>query len=35
MENKDTVPKTLAEIVVGTLLYAEWTTFLKKIRQLG
>ena len=35
MENKDTVPKTLTEIVVGTLVFAEWTTFLKKIRQIG
>ena len=35
MENQDTVPKTLSEIVPGTLVHTEWTTFLKKIRPLG
>ena len=35
MEKKDTVPKTLAEIKIGTLVQAEWTTFLNKIGDLG
>ena len=35
MEKKDADPKTLAEINIGTLVQAEWTTFLKKIKPLG
>ena len=33
--NKDTHSKMLTQIKVGTLVHAEWTSFLKKIRPLG
>jgi hypothetical protein len=33
--NKNTDSKMLTDIKAGTLVHAEWTTFLKKIRPLG
>ena len=35
MEKKDTAPNKLFEIKIGTLVHADWTTILKKIRPLG
>ena len=35
MESYLNAPKTLFQIVLGSTVHAEWTTFLKKIRVLG
>ena len=35
MESNLNAPKTLFQIVLGSTVHAEWTTFLKKIRVLG
>ncbi len=35
MESYQNAPKTLFQIVLGSTVHAEWTTFLKKIRVLG
>ena len=35
MESYQNAPQTLFQIVLGSTVHAEWTTFLKKIRVLG
>jgi hypothetical protein len=35
MEIKDTAPKTLDEIDLGSLVQSVWRTFLKEIKPLG
>ncbi len=35
MENLDTAPKTLSEILPGTKVKQKWRTFLDEIRPLG
>ena len=35
MESNLNAPKNLFQIVLGSTVHAEWTTFLKKIRVLG
>jgi len=35
MESNKNTPETLSQIELGTLVHAEWTSFLKKIRPLG
>ncbi len=35
MEKKDTAPKTLLEIELGSVLNTGWRTFLKEIKPLG
>ena len=35
MESYQKPPETLFGIVLGTVVHADWTTFLKKIRVLG